>query len=417
MPPMSADSLHPVALDAEPIDVVRRLRNLEGLVFLDTVVPAAGEANHSIVAVEPRRILRGRTRQDWEELSAEVNKLTEAGSWRSDIPESLLAGCVDYDGSFFFCAYTDLLVYDHRDGRWFAAGDLHDRLASVKDLPPAAASAKPRFVAELSRERYCALVRKAQEYISAGDIYQVNLARRFAAPWCGEAFKLYESLRRHSPAPYGAFLKTPKRTVLSSSPESFLAFNRRHVRTRPIKGTRPRFADPITDQTSSDELVHSPKETAEIVMITDLERNDLGAVCEYGTVRVRELAKLERFEQVFHLVSTVEGVLRPEIDHVTALRRCFPGGSITGAPKKRAMEIIAELEPASRGLYTGAIGYFGSNGVSEFSIAIRTMIGEGDMLHFHTGAGIVADSIPDEEFEETMHKAAGILLAAERMNA
>jgi anthranilate/para-aminobenzoate synthase component I len=188
----------------------------------------------------------------------------------------------------------------------------------------------------------------------------------------------------------------------------------RHIRTRPIKGTRPRRADSGADQKSAFDLVTSPKEIAELVMITDLERNDLGKICEYGTVNVSELVKLERYEQVFHLVSTVVGELRAEIDHVAALRSCFPGGSITGAPKMRAREIIGELEPVPRGLYTGAIGYFGFNRESQFNIAIRTVVIEEKIARFHTGAGIVADSIPEREYQETLDKAAGILLAASR---
>jgi anthranilate/para-aminobenzoate synthase component I len=172
------------------------------------------------------------------------------------------------------------------------------------------------------------------------------------------------------------------------------------------------MADQKSDRISSRELETSAKEIAELIMITDLERNDLGRVCEYGSVCVPELLKLEAYEQVFHLVSTVVGELRPEVSHVAALRACFPGGSISGAPKKRAMEIIHELEPFSRGLYTGAIGYFGYNGESQFSMTIRTAVFEGDRAHFHVGAGIVADSDPMMEWEETYHKAAGLLLAA-----
>jgi len=243
----------------------------------------------------------------------------------------------------------------------------------------------------------------------------VNLAHRFSADWEGDPFAFYEALRHYSPAPHGAFLRLDGRGVLSTSPESFLKMSGRAIRTRPIKGTRPRRADANADALSAYELRSSAKETAELVMITDLERNDLGAVCEYGSVNVKELLKLERFEHVFHLVSTVEGQLREDVDQVEALRRCFPGGSITGAPKKRAREIIAELEPAPRGLYTGALGWFGFNGESQFNIAIRTVVVENGGAHFHVGAGIVADSIPEKEWEETLDKAAGILLAAERM--
>ncbi|MEQ1861636.1 MAG: anthranilate synthase component I family protein, partial [Chthoniobacteraceae bacterium] len=181
-----------------------------------------------------------------------------------------------------------------------------------------------------------------------------------------------------------------------------------------IKGTRPRRPEGDDDERSAFDLITSPKEIAELVMITDLERNDLGQVCDYGSVAVRELLALERFEQVFHLVSTVEGRLREEVDHVAALDACFPGGSITGAPKKRAREIIAELEGSPRGLYTGAIGWLGFNGESRFNIAIRTVVVEQGVAHFHVGAGIVADSHPAAEWQETLDKAAGILLAAER---
>jgi anthranilate/para-aminobenzoate synthase component I len=186
-----------------------------------------------------------------------------------------------------------------------------------------------------------------------------------------------------------------------------------NILTRPIKGTRPRGPSPAADTAAATELGGSPKERAELVMITDLERNDLGQVCDYGTVHTRELLTLEHFAQVHHMVSTVAGRLRPGVDHIDALRACFPGGSVTGAPKIRARQIIAELEPAPRGLYTGAIGCFGFDGTSTFNIAIRTAILQRDGLaHFHTGAGIVADSIPAQEWQETLWKASGILQAA-----
>ena len=185
------------------------------------------------------------------------------------------------------------------------------------------------------------------------------------------------------------------------------------IATRPIKGTRPRFADdPARDRAAVRELTTSDKERAELLMITDLERNDLGQVCEFGSIAVPELWRVESFAQVFHLVSTVTGTLRPHVDHVDAFRACFPGGSITGAPKKRASEIIAELEPHARGLYTGAIGWFGFDGRSQWNIAIRTAVQQADQITFHVGSGIVADSIPQHEYEETLHKAAGILAAA-----
>jgi anthranilate/para-aminobenzoate synthase component I len=257
------------------------------------------------------------------------------------------------------------------------------------------------------------MVGSAREYIAAGDIYQVCLSHPFeAAAENASAWEYFERLRLLSPAPYSAFLNFGGVQIASSSPECFLRLSGRQISTRPIKGTRPRKPDMQSDRLSAYDLITSPKEIAELVMITDLERNDLGRVCEYGSVHVADLLRLETFEQVFHLVSTIQGELREGVSHVQALRECFPGGSISGAPKKRALEIIRELEPHPRGIYTGAIGYFGYNGESQFSIAIRTAVFERGVASFHVGAGIVADSIPEKEWQETLDKAAGLLLAA-----
>lgn len=226
-------------------------------------------------------------------------------------------------------------------------------------------------------------------------------------------FSLYERLRDCSPAPMAAWMSLGGRQVLCSSPETFLRISGRRIETRPIKGTRPRFSDPDLDRHSAYELQTSPKEIAELVMITDLLRNDLGQVCEFGSVEVASMLALEQFEQVHHLVSTVVGTLREDVGPVDALAACFPGGSITGAPKRRACEIIRELESVPRGLYCGAIGYFGFNGECQFNIAIRTAVHCDGTLRFHSGAGIVADSSPEAEFQETLHKAAGIRQAIE----
>jgi len=216
-----------------------------------------------------------------------------------------------------------------------------------------------------------------------------------------------------SPAPFSAFLDCGDYQVVSSSPELFLRLSGSHIQTRPIKGTRPRDADPTHDAQLAYELQTSEKELAELVMITDLLRNDLGKVCEFGSVQTPELARLERFAQVQHLVSTVEGRLRKGVTHLAALAACFPGGSITGAPKFRAMEIIDELEPISRGPYCGCHGYLGFNRESQLSITIRTAICKDGLAHFNVGAGIVADSNPEAEYEETLAKAAGFLAALE----
>lgn len=409
--PLLVPALRPVALDLSPVEVAARCRHRPGCVFFDTALEGRTEGEISIVAAEPAEIIRGHTAADWQRLQAALAARRVQAHCDDGLPRGFAAGYVEYDGAFYFGFYDDALLFRHADETWWALGAPELSEVSRETHESHGFTA---FSATLSRERFCAMVARAQGYIAAGDIYQVNLAHRFTAAWNGDAFAFYEALRHYSPAPYGAYLDIGGRQVLSSSPECFLRMSGSMVRTRPIKGTRPRRADLHADEKSAYDLITSPKEIAELVMITDLERNDLGQVCEYGSVAVTELLKLERYEQVFHLVSTVEGRLRPEVDHVTALRACFPGGSITGAPKKRAREIIAELEPDPRGLYTGAIGWFGFNGESQFSIAIRTAITERGTMHFHVGAGIVADSIPENEWQETLDKAAGILLAAER---
>ncbi len=404
-------AIRTIALDLSPIEVAARCRHLRDIVFFDTSLESGGRGEISIVAANPRRVIEGSEDADWGALQTVLAAHRRADRCDDGLPHGFAAGFVEYDGAFRFGFYEDVLIFRHADQSWSEVGDLHSHFAEPKR---AHCAVRPLFAPELDRERFSAMVARAHEYIAAGDIYQVNLAHRFSAPWRGDPFPFYEALRHYSPAPHAAFLQSDERAILSASPELFLKMSDRSIRTRPIKGTRPRRSDLHADEKSAYDLITSPKEIAELVMITDLERNDLGQVCEFGSVSVSELLKLERFEQVFHLVSTVDGRLRAEVDHVTALRACFPGGSITGTPKKRAREIIAELEPEPRGLYTGAVGWFGFNGESEFSIAIRTAIVERDSAHFHVGAGIVADSIPEKEWQETLDKAAGILLAAER---
>jgi anthranilate/para-aminobenzoate synthase component I len=251
-------------------------------------------------------------------------------------------------------------------------------------------------------------VQKAREFIAAGDIYQVNLTHTLSARWAPDPAGFHARLRAASPAPFSCLLELGDTAVVSASPECFLAIDGRRVITRPIKGTRPRRED---DAVAARELQASPKERAELVMITDLERNDLGKVCEYGSVRVTGLCELETFAQVHHLVSTVEGLLYPGVSAIRAVRACYPGGSITGAPKIRAREIIAGLEQTPRGIYTGALGFFGCDGRAVFNIAIRTLVLRAGRATFGIGAGIVADSDPGLEYEETLHKAAGLMAA------
>lgn len=408
--PILARAPRPLALELTPAEVAAACAHLPGRVFFDTALEGGEASQLSIVAAKPREVICGRG-NDWAGLQEAVARRAGGSHCDDGLPLGLAAGFVEYDGAFCFGIYEDALLFRHAEQRWYEVGDLSSRLR-LGVAPPLGVG--PVFLPQLARDAFCRRVARAQEYIAAGDIYQVNLAHRFVADWEGDAFAFYESLRHYSPAPYGAFLELGGRTILSTSPESFLKISGRAIRTRPIKGTRPRRGEATADALSAYDLRNSSKETAELVMITDLERNDLGTICEYGSVHVKELLKLESYEHLFHLVSTVEGRLRDEVDHVAALRACFPGGSITGAPKKRAREIIAELEPEPRGIYTGALGWFGFNGESQFNIAIRTVIVEPGCAHFHVGAGIVADSVPENEWQETLDKAAGILLSAER---
>jgi len=265
-----------------------------------------------------------------------------------------------------------------------------------------------------SRAAFLARIEQVQRYIRAGDIYQVNLSQRLAAPLPCSSWDFYQRLSEVSPAPFAAFLDCGEFQLASSSPEQFLRLDGSRVVTRPIKGTRPRSTDADEDARLAYELQTSAKENAELLMITDLLRNDLGRVCQYGSVQVPNLMRLERFAQVQHLVSTVEGRLRPEVTHLAALANCFPGGSITGAPKFRAMEIIDELEPTARGPFTGALGYLGFNRQSQLSIIIRTAICKDGIAYFPVGAGIVADSQPAAEYDETLAKAAGFRAALRR---
>jgi para-aminobenzoate synthetase component 1 len=387
----------------------RRLR-LSGLVWLDSALADDARAV-SIVAACPEHVSRGEA-ADWPRFESEL------ADFQRRCPLGAALGWVEYGGDFCFGFYPALLLYHHRIARWTRCGGSPAWLPEALALPPDALPVWDRplhFIREMDSAGFCRRVEQARAHIAAGDIYQVNLAHRLSAPWpeAADPFALYLALREASPAPQAAFLELGGRAALCSSPEEFLRLDGRRARTRPIKGTRPRASgDSARDAANSRELLASAKERAELLMITDLLRNDLGRISEYGSVRVPELLRLERFAQVFHLVSTVKSRLRADITHAAALRACLPGGSITGAPKKRAREIIATLEPKPRGLYTGSIGAFGPGRRSRFNIAIRTLIVEAGVAHFHVGAGIVADSAPEAEWEETLHKAAGILRAA-----
>ncbi len=403
-----------VQLKLSPVEVAMKLTHADSLVFLDSSgnLPQVDKSALSIIAAFPVKTIEGRT-ADFS--GARITLECYEAEYDSDVPNQIpaggLFGGIKYDGSYSFGLYEDCLIFDHGTESWYEVGDLQGRF--VESNEPCNEIKFGEFEPLITPFCYMEMVNQAKDYISAGDIYQVNLSQKFTSKVkSGDFFGLYSSLRDSTPAPMSAYFKLPNgQEILSSSPETFLNITGDVVETRPIKGTRPRFDDKEEDAASARELVESAKERAELVMITDLERNDLGQVCEFGSVKVEEMLKLETFEHVYHLVSTVTGKIKNDLDHFDVINSCFPGGSITGAPKVRAMEIIDELELEPRGYYTGALGYIGVGGASQFSITIRTLVREGDEIHYHVGAGIVADSEALAEYEETLHKAKGMLKA------
>jgi len=268
-----------------------------------------------------------------------------------------------------------------------------------------------RLTSNFDRDGYLGAVRRAIEYVHAGDCFQVNVAQRLLHPATLSPTELYGRLRARNAAPFAGLFDAGGAVIASASPERFLRVESGEVETRPIKGTRPRGATPAEDRAAAEELLASAKERAENVMIVDLMRNDLGRVCEYGTVRVPAVCRLESYRYVHHLVSEVRGRLRPGLGPVDLLKAAFPGGSVTGAPKVRAMEISAELEPTARGPYCGALGYVGFDGTTDTNILIRTFTMSRGWVQFPVGGGIVAESDPRREYEETLHKAEGLVQA------
>jgi len=281
---------------------------------------------------------------------------------------------------------------------------------------------KRKIISNFSRENYLKTVERAKQYINAGDIYQVNLSQRFQTQIETSPYDIYKRLRTINPAPFSCYLKFDNKHVISSSPERFLSLQNtsnitdknsdgieRIIQTKPIKGTRPRYKDEALNNKMKQDLLSSKKDDAELAMIVDLERNDLGRVCYYDSVKVTEKKEMEEHPTVYHLVATVEGKLHARYDTIDLLKATFSGGSITGAPKVRAMQIIDELEPTKRSVYTGAMGYLSFNGNIDLNIAIRTFLVKDDHIYFQVGGGIVADSKPESEYEETLHKARALI--------
>ncbi len=447
--------------DASPLRFAA-LRELPSAILLDSTQAPSTDARYDIAVADP--ILTLTTHGDLTTLQYRDGKATKS----SDDPFSLLQQALsDYPkqtpttlpfcgGAVGYFAYDlgrrleDLpstaldaenipdmivgiydwaLITDHRQQRCLLASygldpdtsnqweSLVKRLHTPKQIPAADFQVTQPLQCNLDRMQYQTAFDKIQHYIQEGDCYQVNLAKRFETEAEGDPWAAYLLLRQQNPAPFSAYCNFPGVTLLSASPERLLQVSDKHIETKPIKGTRPRdLSDPIRDQALADELQASLKDRAENLMIVDLLRNDLGKVCQPGSIRVPDPFALESFATVHHLVSTITGTLADDHDALSLLRACFPGGSITGAPKLRAMEIIEELEPHRRGVYCGSVGYIGFDGNMDTNITIRTLVYSDNKLRFYAGGGIVADSDVDAEFQEIHDKAAALLAVIEQLS-
>ncbi|MFP5440709.1 MAG: aminodeoxychorismate synthase component I [Gammaproteobacteria bacterium] len=358
-------------------------------------------------AGRPLRLAASSPTMTWRSPALAGLPLRDAFAQLAQLPDGLLVGVLPYPSPHPDPGATPASLY------------LFDRYQQQDPAAAGPATGEFRltrpFRADQPAGSYVAGVRRVQQYLAAGDAYQVNLAQRFSAGCEGDPRRAFEALRAQFRPPFAAYVDMGDRQLLSLSPESFLEVEGRAVITRPIKGTRPRHADPATDRALAEDLRNHPKDRAENLMIVDLLRNDLGKVCVPGSVRVPALFEVESFPNVHHLVSRVSGTLAPGMDLADLLLAAFPGGSITGAPKRRAMEIIAELEPGPRDVYCGSIfwaladGRFGSN------IAIRTFVVRDGSIHGWAGAGIVADSVAEAEDEECRHKLQPLMHALEAL--
>ncbi len=335
-----------------------------------------------------------------------------------------------------FMVSDEVLVHDHHNGSTAlyvtgrgldAANQAAARtavwqadLAALAESRPTAPvpGATPSVRAHFNREQYKAAVQRCREHILRGDVFEVCLTHRLEMDLPGTAWELYRVLREINPAPFASYLQLPGFQLVGASPERFLQLGRDRIATsRPIKGTRPRGATPAADAAIRDELATAEKDLAENIMIVDLVRNDLGKVCTIGSVTVPELQQVETYATVHQLVSTVRGELKPEYDAFDLVRACFPGGSMTGAPKIEAMKIIDAIEPVKRGVYSGAVGFIDSGGALDLSMVIRTIVCRDGVGTFGVGGAIVADSDPDAEYDETMDKARALIQAVEKLAA
>lgn len=435
------------AYHSDPVHYFHALKSLSDFVWLDSGRPESSQGRYDIFcALATSKFIIDRDGKHWlykhgqrqasspSLLEQWVSEHTTLEGMHQQLPDSNLQGlpfvggvigCMGYSwqnpqfqlplnapysGNLAeFYAFNWALLIDHETKTATLVGDEQAITAIAKLLAAPSHTEKPffqcsAFKADISRSQYLNAIAAIHEYILAGDCYQVNYAQRFSASYQGDLDLAYLKLRNATPSPFSAYFKCAQNPVLSLSPERFLAFDGAQVLTQPIKGSSPRGQDPNEDAALAEALLNSEKNRAENVMIVDLLRNDLSQCCKPFSVKVPKLFELQSFANVHHLVSTVVGELEQDCQAFTLFKRSFPGGSITGAPKKRAMEIIAELEPHNRGTYCGSIAYFSRNGKADSSITIRTLQADGEQLYCWGGGGIVLDSVADKEYEESLFK-------------
>ncbi len=417
--------------------------------ILDSGMDKNRLGRYSFISANPFKVLKYKdeSKNPFEELRRELKKYK--GVNKTNIP--FIGGAVGYL-SYDLCHYIEnlkrtavddvkipdlhfgmynwVIVVDHLENKTYVASPDIDikkeskiienilnriKKSEEKGIDPICYEEKEfpmvKLESNFKKKDYLDAIEKVRSYIKSGDIYQTNLTQRFQGKVNISSYELYRDLRRFSPAPFGAFLNFEDAHILSNSPERFIKAANNMIETRPIKGTRPRGKTKEEDLRLREELMNSEKDKAELLMIVDLERNDLGKVSTIGSVKVPELFKLEEYANVHHLVSTVIGEIKEKNDVIDVIKATFPGGSITGAPKIRSMEIIDELEPTQRNVYTGSVGYIGFDGTLDLNIAIRTIVKKEENIYFQVGGGITWDSNPEEEYEETLHKARSMMKA------
>ena len=424
-------------------------RNEDNSFILDSAMDPKKLGRYSFIGFNPFKIIKYKNTKEnpLDNLRNELNKYKvennthlpfiggavgylsyDLGNYIEHLPRTAKDDTNVYD--LYFGLYNLVIVVDHLENKTYIATpnlniekeekliiDIENKIKKaeingIEEICYEEKNVEPiKLNSNFTKASFENSVRKVQDYIRQGDIYQANLTQRFNGKTTLSSYELYRDLRKVSPAPFGALLNFEHSKILSNSPERFIKCIDNKVETRPIKGTRPRGKTIEEDLRLQDELRNSEKDRAELLMIVDLERNDIGRVSKIGSVKVPELFVIEPYANVNHLVATVEGRLKDNLDCIDVIKATFPGGSITGAPKIRAMEIIDELEPTQRNVYTGSIGYIGFNGDMDLNIAIRTIIKQGENVYFQVGGGMTWDSNPEDEYQETLDKAKSIMKA------